>query len=166
MMHAGFCAKDRASGLARLLSIAASGILGAVAVPHANAPSVHAIRSARIVTAAGTTIDSGTIVIRSGRIEAVGASVAAPPDADVIDGKGLTVYPGLIDLGNVRAADQPPPQQPQGLRTTAEVERWKRSQILRPHARAADLFKVDSAVEGHELTTKLTVRKDPSAGDN
>jgi hypothetical protein len=78
----------------------------------------------------------------------------------------LTVYPGLIDLGNVRAADQPPPQQPHGLRTTAEVERWKRSQILRPHARAADLFKVDSAVEGHELTTKLTVRKDPSAGDN
>jgi imidazolonepropionase-like amidohydrolase len=63
----------------------------------------------------------------------------------VIDGAGLTVYPGLIDLGNTRAADQPAPQMPQDLRTTAEVERWKRSQILKPQTRAADHVKVDDA---------------------
>src|SRR5205823_2034711 len=62
---------------------------------------------------------------------------------DVIDGKGLTIYPGLIDLGNTRAADQPAPQMPQNLNTTAEVERWKRTQILKPQARAADAVKVD-----------------------
>src|SRR5262249_5312349 len=86
---------------------------------------------------------SGTVVIRAGAIEAVGASVAVPADAEVIDGKGATVYPGLIDLGDTRAADQPIPQTPQNARTTAELERWKRAQVLKPQARAADAVKVD-----------------------
>jgi imidazolonepropionase-like amidohydrolase len=111
----------------------------------ADAPNVYAIRGARIVTAAGAPIESGTIVIRRGVIDAVGADVSVPPEASVIDGKGLTVYPGLIDLGNTRAADQPAPQMPQSLTTTAEVERWKRAQILKPQARAADAVKVDDA---------------------
>src|SRR5262249_50372992 len=109
----------------------------------ADAPNVYAIRGARIVTAAGAPLESGTIVIRRGVIDAVGVSVAVPPDAAVIDGAGLIVYPGLIDLGNTRAADQPLPTLPQNMRTTAEVERWKRTQILKPQARAADAVKVD-----------------------
>jgi imidazolonepropionase-like amidohydrolase len=123
-------------------------VLAALALPfalRADTPNVFAIRGARIVTAAGAPIESGTVVIRRGTIEAVGASVTVPNDADVIDGAGLTVYPGLIDLGNTRAAEQPVPQLPQNLRTSAEVERWKRSQILRPQARAADAVKVDDA---------------------
>jgi len=63
----------------------------------------------------------------------------------VIEGAGLTVYPGLIDLGNTRAAEQPTPPQPQNVRTTAELERWKRALILKPQARAADAVKVDDA---------------------
>ena len=78
-------------------------------------------------------------------IDAVGASVAVPSDALVIDGAGLTVYPGLIDLGNTRAADQPAPPAPQNVRTIAELERWKRLQLLKPQARAADAVKVDDA---------------------
>ena len=35
--------------------------------------------------------------VRDGAIEAVGKEVKAPPDALVIDGKGLTVYAGFID---------------------------------------------------------------------
>jgi imidazolonepropionase-like amidohydrolase len=111
----------------------------------AEPPNIYAIRGARIVTAAGATIDSGTIVIRRGLIDAVGPTVATPPDAEVIDATGMTVYPGLIDLGNTRAADQPAPQPPQNARTTAELERWKRAQILKPQARAADAVKVDDA---------------------
>ncbi|MGH9704556.1 MAG: amidohydrolase family protein, partial [Candidatus Acidiferrales bacterium] len=38
-----------------------------------------------------------TVVVADGLIKAVGASVAIPPEAFVIDGKGLTVYPGLFD---------------------------------------------------------------------
>ena len=109
----------------------------------ADAPNVYAIRAARVVTAAGAPIDPGTIVIRRGVIEAVGSAATVPSEAEVIDGKGLTVYPGLIDLGNTRAADQPAPQMPQNLQTTAEVERWKRVQLLKPQARAADAVKVD-----------------------
>jgi imidazolonepropionase-like amidohydrolase len=122
--------------------------LVALALPwalRADTPNVFAIRGARIVTAAGAPIDQGTIVIRRGTIEAVGATVTPPNDADVIDGTGLTVYPGLIDLGNTKAAEQPVPQLPQNLRTSNEVERWKRSQILKPQARAADAVKVDDA---------------------
>lgn len=103
---------------------------------------VFAVRGARIVTAAGPTIESGTIVVRHGIIEAVGSAVRPPAEAEVLDGKGLTVYPGLIDLGNTRAAERPIPQAPT-FRTTAELERWKREQILKPQARAADDLKPD-----------------------
>jgi hypothetical protein len=63
-------------------------------------PSAYAITNARIVTAAvqgAGTIERGTIVIRNGVIQAVGASVPTPADARVVDANGLTVYPGFID---------------------------------------------------------------------
>jgi len=56
-----------------------------------------AIRNAKIVTVSGPVIAKGTVVVRNGLIEAVGDNVQTPPDAMVIDGEGLTVYPGLID---------------------------------------------------------------------
>jgi imidazolonepropionase-like amidohydrolase len=61
------------------------------------APTSIAIRDAKIVTISGATIAKGTVVVRDGLIESVGDSVSAPADAEVIDGTGLTVYPGLID---------------------------------------------------------------------
>jgi imidazolonepropionase-like amidohydrolase len=128
----------------RLLPLAALAAVPFIAL-HADAPHVYAIRGARIVTAAGAPIESGTIVMRQGVIESVSATATAPPDAVVIEGAGLTVYPGLIDLGNTRAAEQPTPPQPQNVRTTAELERWKRALILKPQARAADAVKVDDA---------------------
>ena len=57
----------------------------------------YAIKGATIVTVSGATIPNGTIVIRNGLIAAVGADVKVPADARVIEGKGMTVYPGLID---------------------------------------------------------------------
>ncbi|HEV7857331.1 MAG TPA: amidohydrolase family protein [Pyrinomonadaceae bacterium] len=60
---------------------------------------VYAIRNARIVTVSGPEIESGTIVIRNGKIEAVGANAAVPNGAQEIDARGLTVYPGMIDAG-------------------------------------------------------------------
>jgi imidazolonepropionase-like amidohydrolase len=61
------------------------------------ADGVTAITGARIVTVAGPVIERGTIVIAGGKIAAVGADVAVPAGATVIDGTGRTVYPGLID---------------------------------------------------------------------
>ena len=65
-----------------------------------SAAVLYAIRGARIVPVAGAPIDKGTVVMRDGVIVDVGAGVTAPADAIVIDGAGLTVYPGLIDMAN------------------------------------------------------------------
>ena len=56
-----------------------------------------AIHNAKIVTVSGFVINRGTVVVRNGLIEAVGANVPVPPDAMLVEGEGLTVYPGLID---------------------------------------------------------------------
>jgi imidazolonepropionase-like amidohydrolase len=61
------------------------------------APSTYAITNAKLVPVSSPVIPKGTIVIRDGLIAAIGANVAIPADARVIDGTGLTVYPGLFD---------------------------------------------------------------------
>lgn len=73
------------------------------------AVNTYAITGARIVTVAGPVIERGTVVIRNGLIEAVGANVSPPPDARVIDGTGLTVYPGLIDANSSLGIPAPTP---------------------------------------------------------
>jgi len=79
---------------------------GAVSAPNADPfPSTYrpvtarpvAIRNATILTAAGPSIQNGTIVLRDGKIAALGANVAVPPDAVVVDGGGKYVTPGVID---------------------------------------------------------------------
>jgi imidazolonepropionase-like amidohydrolase len=58
-----------------------------------------AIVNARIVTVSGATIENGTVVIQNGKILAVGTAVQIPAGAEQIDGKGLSVFPGMIDAG-------------------------------------------------------------------
>jgi imidazolonepropionase-like amidohydrolase len=58
-----------------------------------------AITNAHILPVSGPAIDRGTVVIRDGRIAAVGAGVPIPVGARVIDAAGKTVTPGLIDSG-------------------------------------------------------------------
>jgi imidazolonepropionase-like amidohydrolase len=61
------------------------------------APSTYAITHAKVFTLAGNPIDDGTLIIGDGKIAAVGANVEVPAGAQVIDAKGLQVYPGLFD---------------------------------------------------------------------
>ncbi|HMT45872.1 MAG TPA: amidohydrolase [Novosphingobium sp.] len=56
-----------------------------------------AIVNASILTATGTRIDNGTILMAQGRIVAVGRDVAVPAGARTIDGTGKWVTPGIID---------------------------------------------------------------------
>ena len=62
---------------------------------------VFAVTGVRIVTSPGNTIESGTLVVRDGVIESVGADIAIPADATVFEHDPeetqLTIYPGLID---------------------------------------------------------------------
>jgi imidazolonepropionase-like amidohydrolase len=59
----------------------------------------YAIRNAHIVTVSGADIEDGTVVIRDGKIEGVGTNVNVPSGAQLIDGHGLSVYPGMMDAG-------------------------------------------------------------------
>src|SRR5208283_2610195 len=61
-------------------------------------PAVHALKNLTIIVAPGKRIEKGTIVVRDGVIESVGANVAIPADARIWDCSGLTAYAGLIDL--------------------------------------------------------------------
>ncbi|HYD85004.1 MAG TPA: hypothetical protein VEA63_13160, partial [Opitutus sp.] len=133
-----------------LLTVAAVALTGAVALAggQAQTPATYAIRGAKIVPVSGAVIESGNIVLRNGLIEAVGASAAIPPDAVIIEGKGLTVYPGLIDMGNAAPIEQPRGQQQQQggfFGTPAEPgqsredqERDKRERILRANYMATE----------------------------
>ena len=125
------------------LSIGAVAIAVACAVVRADVPHVFAIKGARIVTVAGATIPSGTVVVRNGLIDAVGADVTVPATATIIDGAGLTVYPGLIDMGNTAGVDVPAPTPPT-FRTTAEAERFRRSINFRPELDAASHLRGDA----------------------
>lgn len=72
----------------------------------AQAPSaVTAIRNATILTVTKGTIDKGTILIRNGRIAAVGATVDVPRGATEIDAAGRFVMPGIIDAHSHIAVD-------------------------------------------------------------
>lgn len=85
------------------------------AVAQRNAPDIptasgaFVLENARIVQSAGRTIDNGSILVRDGRIVAVGAQVSVPYDARRIDLSGKTVYPAFVDglsLTGVREPSQ------------------------------------------------------------
>jgi imidazolonepropionase-like amidohydrolase len=60
-------------------------------------PSTYALTHGKIFTLAGSPIEDGTLVIKDGKIAAVGAHVEVPAGAEVIDAKGFEIYPGLFD---------------------------------------------------------------------
>jgi enamidase len=55
------------------------------------------ITNAHIIDGNGGVIPRGTVVVRNGRIASVAAGTTAAPGLKVIDAKGMTVMPGLID---------------------------------------------------------------------
>jgi imidazolonepropionase-like amidohydrolase len=65
-----------------------------------------AIKNARIVTVSGAVIENGTVVIRDGKIAAVGADAGIPSGAEIIDGRGLSVFPGMIDAGTAMGLNE------------------------------------------------------------
>ena len=126
------------------LSVVAVAIGFSLAL-RADTPYVYAIKGARLVTVAGAPVATGTIVVRNGLIDAVGADVQPPADAVVIDGAGSTVYPGLIDMGTAAGLDITiATEQPSSVRTFDEAERWKRDLVLRADVMAANHINPDA----------------------
>ena len=88
-------------------AIPARSVLVARTEPQARPPAaaVVAIRNATIVTVTHGTIQNGTILMRDGKIAAVGTNVQIPSGADVVDGTGKFVSPGIIDAHSHIAND-------------------------------------------------------------
>src|ERR1700720_161276 len=63
------------------------------------------IRNATILTVSHGTIDKGDILIKDGKMAAVGGTLKAPADAVVIDATGQGVTPGSIDCHSHIAVD-------------------------------------------------------------
>ena len=88
----------RARGRAAAAVLAIVAALAGASIPALAArPRVYAITDARIVLAPGRVVEKGTVVLRDGTIVDVGEKVRAPEDAELVDGRGMTVYAGLID---------------------------------------------------------------------
>ena len=60
-------------------------------------PGTHLLRGGTVIPKPGEKIEGGAVLIRDGRIEAVGTAVEAPGEARVWDMTGLTIYAGFID---------------------------------------------------------------------
>src|SRR5437773_8450466 len=72
-------------------------------------PQYFAIRGARVVPVSGPPMEDATIVVARGVIVAAAKDATIPADAWVIEGKGLTVYPGLVDAFTDVGLPLPPP---------------------------------------------------------
>ena len=157
-----------------LIHVVAAGALLATAVPAGRALQAgptYAIRGGRVFTAAGAPIENGTVVIRNGLIESVGANVTVPADAIVIDATGHNVYPGLIDMGNAAplavAADAGAAGRAGGggrggagggaeFATYEEAERAKRAALLQPDFNAAERLQTTSAAQVQLASAGIT----------
>ncbi len=102
---------SRGSAAVFVLLLAAMCCVAPAANAQGGEPSSFAIRGAKVVPVSGPPLENATVVIARGVITAVGKDAKVPEDAWVIDGKGLTVYPGLFDgftdVGLVAAAAVP-----------------------------------------------------------
>ena len=76
-----------------------------------------AIKNAHIFPVSGPEINNGTVVISGGKIQAIGANATIPAGAQVIDGTGLNVYPGMMDAGTSIGLSEIP----QGAASTVDI---------------------------------------------
>ena len=123
-----------------------------------------AITNAQIVTVSGTTIAKGTIVIRDGLIESVGENVKIPADARLIDGTGLTVYPGLFDANTSLGLQARTPQQTQQTQVAQTQSNSNYPDGLRPEDSVITQLKSgETQFENNRnagFTTALTVQRE------
>jgi len=64
-----------------------------------------AITNATVITASHGTLENATVLIRNGKIAAVGQGIAVPAGAQLIDGNGKYVMPGIIDAHSHSASE-------------------------------------------------------------
>ena len=136
-------------------------------------PQYFAISGAKVVPVSGPPVEDAIVVVARGVILAVGKDAAIPADAWVIEGKGLTIYPGLLDaltdVGLAAATAAPTGEAAAGggaLRRTGEAARGPED---RPNSsvwrNAADEVSLaDKRIETWRSAGFTTVVASPRAG--
>jgi imidazolonepropionase-like amidohydrolase len=130
-------------------------------------PQYFAIRGAKVVPVAGSPMENATIVISRGLVTAVGKDIAIPPEAWVVEGKGLTVYPGLIDsFTDVGLLVAPPVSGEGGPRRSSESARGPEDRpYSTPWRSAADEASLsDKRIETWRSAGFTTVVSAPKGG--
>jgi imidazolonepropionase-like amidohydrolase len=130
-------------------------------------PQYFAIRGSKVVPVSVPPFENGTIVISRGLITAIGNDVTIPPEAWVIDGKGLTVYPGLFDsFTDVGIPASPPVSGEGGPRGTQERARGPEDRpYSTPWRGAADEVSLsDKRIETWRSAGFTTVVSAPKGG--
>jgi imidazolonepropionase-like amidohydrolase len=155
-------AKSSPPLLPRLL--AALAVLTALAggAARADRAPVFALVGGRVVTVSGAVHEGGTVILRDGLIEAVGAGIAVPSDARVVDAKGLVVTPGLIDgFGGVGLPSAGPARPGGGGGASASPAPGPEAG-LRADASALDAIRAAEALKArdHGVTTALVIGRD------
>ncbi len=110
-----------------------------------NAPTTYAITNARLVPVSAPVIERGTIVVRGGLIVGLGANQAVPADARVIDGAGLSVYPGFIDAHGTLGIPAPTPGGGGAAAARPSAPNSNYSIGLQPEMRVIDQLRADES---------------------
>lgn len=137
------------------LSVAAATSRGA------GGAEVYALVGGRVITVAAGVVEDGTVVLRDGLIEAVGSGIRPPADARVVDVKGLTLTPGIIDgFGGVGLPAPAPSRAPAGGAGPAAPAAV--ASPLAPHAFVLDRIRAADALKARDtgVTTALVVPRD------
>ncbi len=145
---------DRAPRRAAAAALLMAGLLAFSVPAHTQETAVWAITNARIVPISSPTLEKGTVLIRNGIIEAIGASLSIPGDARILDGAGMTVYPGFIDAFSDVGLEEARPQAAQRPAAAPAAPAWpgapvqqqpdaeptEESRGLTPYRQAADMI--------------------------
>lgn len=111
----------------------------------------YAFTAATIVKDATTTISNGTLIIKDGKIVAVGQGLKVPESAIAIDAKGKYIYPSFIDIYSDYGTPSQQPRQGgfdffarnQLTSNTKGAYGW--NQAIRPEVETYKVFATDAA---------------------
>ncbi len=122
----------------------------------------YALTGARVVTGTGAAYETATVVVRDGLIEAVGPSVRVPPDVRVIDAKGLTLTPGLIDAFSGVGLPAASPRGGAGSGSRGTASGAPPPNPLAPQAMTLDRLNAAEALKARDtgVTTALVVTRE------
>ncbi len=128
----------------RFVMLSSLGLLGAALFPpsgvqaqfrEAPPPPAYAIQNLTMVHPDGSRESGVTVVVRRGLIESLGVGATVPPDASVLAGDSLYLYPGLVDAHGSAEVGFPEIERPE------DAEAWNAPRSVQgfmPHRRIAD----------------------------